>query len=90
MEQLAHDASALVAATADVAGDQVEEARKRLATGVSRVREIYAIARGKAVDGSRAADVALHDNLYQVVGAGIAAGALIGFLLATRCSCRRG
>ena len=89
MEQLTHDASALVAATADMAGDHVEEARQRLAAGISRAREIYALARGRALDGSRAADVVLHDNLYQVVAAGIVVGAFVGFLLATRCPSRR-
>ena len=33
-------------------------------------------------------NMALHDPLYQVIAVGIAAGALIGFLLATRCPCR--
>ena len=89
MEQLAHDANALVAATADVASAHVGEARKRLAAGVDRVRDIYSSARGKAIDGSHAADVALHDNLYQTIGIGILAGALVGFLIATQCSGRR-
>ncbi len=89
MEQLAHDASALVTATADVAGDHVEEARQRLAAGIQRAREVYALARDRALDGTRAADGILHDHLYQVVAVGIVAGAFIGFLLATRCPCRR-
>ena len=46
-------------------------------------------AAGRALDGTRAADVALHDNLYQVVAAGVVIGAFVGFLLATRCPCRR-
>jgi len=89
MEQLAEDASALVAATAEVAGDHVGEARKRLAAGLSRVSEVYAAARGKAIHGSHAADVAMRDNLYQVIGIGIVAGVLVGFILATQCHCRR-
>jgi len=89
MEQLAEDARALMAATAEVAGDHVGEARKRLAAGLDRVREVYVAARSKAIHGSYAADVALRDNLYQVVGIGIVAGALVGFFLATRCHCRR-
>ena len=88
IEQLAEDASALVAATAGVAGDHVGEARKRLVAGLEHIREFYAVARGKAADGSHAADLAMRDNIYQVVGIGIVAGALVGFLLATRCHCR--
>ncbi len=89
MEQLAHDANALVAATADLAGDHVGDARKRLSAGLDRIREIYAVARARTVDGSHAADVAMHDNLYQTIGIGIVAGALVGFLLATQTHCRR-
>jgi len=87
MERLAEDAGALVAATAEVAGDHVGEARKRLVEGLDRVREVYAAARGKAIHGSHAADVALRDNIYQVVGLGIVAGAIVGFILATQCHC---
>lgn len=89
IEQLAQDANALVAATADVASAHVGDARKRLAAGVDRVREIYATARGKALDGSHAADAALHDNLYQTIGVGILAGALVGFIIASQCHSRR-
>ena len=88
MQRLVEDASALVAATADVAGDTIGEARNRVAAGLDRAREIYAVARGRAVCGSHAADIALHDHLYQAIGVGIVAGALFGFLLATRCPCR--
>lgn len=89
MEQLAEDAGVLVAATAGVAGEHVVEARKRLAAGLERLGEVYAAARGKAIHGSHAADMALRDNLYQVVGIGIVAGTLFGFLLAAHCHCRR-
>jgi len=89
MERLAQDAHALVAATADIAGDHVRDARNQLAAGLERAREIYAAARGKAAIGSHAADVAMRDNIYQVIGIGIAAGALVGFLVATQCHCGR-
>ena len=88
MEQLAQDANALIAVTADVAGDRVGEARKRLAYALDRAKDIYSMAREKATEGSRAADLAVHDNLYQAVAIGIGAGILIGFLAATRCPCR--
>ena len=41
MAQLAEDARALMAATADVAGDKVAEARKRLGAALENGREIY-------------------------------------------------
>ena len=89
IEQLAEDAGALLTANAGVAEDHVGEARKRLAAGLDRIGEAYAVARGKAIHGSHAADVALRGNLYQVVGISIVAGALFGFFLATQCPCRR-
>lgn len=89
IEQLVHDASALVAATSDVAGENVKEARHRLADGVDRAKEIYVQARSKARDSTRAADVFLHDNLYRVVATGVVAGVVCGFLLAIRCASRR-
>ena len=39
MGQLAEDARALMAATADVAGEKVSEARKRLAAALERAKE---------------------------------------------------
>ena len=88
MEQLAQDARALLAATADVAGEKVAEARKRLTDALDRKKDLYAIARDKAREGSRAADGLVRDNLYQVITFGVGAGILVGFLLATRCQCR--
>ena len=90
MERLAHDASALLAATADVAGEKVGEARKRLACVLDRGRDFYGAVREKAYEGSRAADVAVHENLYQTIAIGIGAGALLGYLFARRGTCHRG
>ena len=47
--QLADDARAFMAATADVAGEKVVEARKRLAIALERSKEIYGRVREKAV-----------------------------------------
>ena len=87
MGQLAEDAQALLAATADVAGDKVGEARKRLATALERGKEIYGRVREKAVEGAKAAEVAVHDHPYQAIAIGAGVGALLGFLAASRC-CR--
>jgi ElaB/YqjD/DUF883 family membrane-anchored ribosome-binding protein len=87
MERLAHDASALLAATADVAGEKVGEARKRLASVLDRGKDFYGLVREKAVEGSKAADMAVHENLYITVAVGIGVGALLGYLFARRCTC---
>jgi ElaB/YqjD/DUF883 family membrane-anchored ribosome-binding protein len=86
MGALAEDARALMAATADVAGEKVGEARKRLAAALENVKEIAGRVRDKAVEGAKAADEAVHEHPYQAIGIALGVGALIGFLVARRCS----
>ena len=81
---LAEDARALMAATADVAGEKVGEARKRLAAALESGKEIYGRVREKAVEGAKAADEAVHEHPYQAIAIGIGVGALIGYLVARR------
>ena len=83
---LAEDARALMAATADVAGDKVSEARKRLAAALDSGTKIIGRAREKAVEGVRAADGMVHEHPYQALGIAFGVGAIIGSLLARRCS----
>jgi ElaB/YqjD/DUF883 family membrane-anchored ribosome-binding protein len=89
MGTLAEDARALMAATADVAGEKVGEARKRLAAALERGREIVGCVRDKAVEGAKAADEAVREHPYQAIAIGVGVGALIGFLVARRCACNR-
>src|SRR5579862_3513272 len=86
MGALAEDARALMAATADVAGEKVGEARKRLAAALERGREIAGCVRDKAVEGAKAADEAVREHPYQAIGIALGVGALVGFLAARRCS----
>ena len=86
MNQLAEDASALVAATADAAGEKVAEARKRLAAALERGKEIYGHVRQRAVESARGADEALHEHPYQVIAIGVGVGALVGYLVSRLCS----
>ena len=86
MGQLAEDAQALMAATADVAGEKVGEARKRLAAALERAKQIAATVRDKAVAGAKATDEAVHEHPYKAIAIGVGVGAILGFLLARRCS----
>jgi ElaB/YqjD/DUF883 family membrane-anchored ribosome-binding protein len=86
MGQLAEDARALMAATADVAGEKVSEARKRLAAALESGKEIYGRVREKAVEGVKAADEVVHEHPYQAIGIAFGVGALIGYLVSRRCS----
>jgi ElaB/YqjD/DUF883 family membrane-anchored ribosome-binding protein len=86
MGTLAEDARALMAATADVAGDKVADARKRLAAALDSAKEIAALVRDKAVEGAQAADKTVRENPYQAIGIAVGVGALLGYLVARRCS----
>ena len=83
---LAEDARALMAATADVAGEKVNEARKRLAAALESSKEIYGRVRDKTVDCAKATDEAVHEHPYQAIGIAFGVGALIGYLVAHRCT----
>ena len=86
MGTLAEDARALMTATADVAGEKVGDARKRLAAALERGREIADQVRDKAVAGAKAADEAVHEHPYRAIAIGVGVGALIGYLIARRSS----
>jgi ElaB/YqjD/DUF883 family membrane-anchored ribosome-binding protein len=84
MGTLAQDARDLMAATADVAGDKVGEARNRLAAALERGKEIYGKVRDKTVEGAKATDEAVRAHPYQAIAIGFGIGALLGYLIARR------
>jgi len=88
MGTLAEDAQALMAATADVAGEKVSEARQRLATALERSKEIYGRVREKAVEGAKVADQAVHEHPYQAIAIGVGVGVILGCLIGRGCSRR--
>lgn len=81
---LVDDAQALLTATADVAGEKVAEARKRLSAAVDRGRETWNTVQGRAVEGAKAADQVIRSHPYQSLGVAFGVGALLGFLMASR------
>ncbi|HTL17640.1 MAG TPA: DUF883 family protein [Patescibacteria group bacterium] len=85
LSTLVRDARALVAATADVAGDKVVEARKRLAAALDTSREMLGRASQRAVEQAKAADRVIRDNPYQIAVTALGVGALIGYLAARKC-----
>ena len=86
LSTLAEDARALMAATADVAGEKVGEARKRLAAALESGKELAGRVRDRAVESAKVVDEQVHEHPYQAIGIAVGVGALIGFLLARRCS----
>jgi ElaB/YqjD/DUF883 family membrane-anchored ribosome-binding protein len=83
---LAEDARALMAATADVTGDKVAEARKRLAAALESGKELIGRVRERTVERAKAADQVVRENPYQTIAIAFGVGAIVGYLFARRCS----
>ncbi len=81
---LVDDARALLTATADVAGDKIDEARRRLAAALGDGREMVDRVREKAEEGAVAAGDAVHHHPYQAIAIGFGLGAILGFIAARR------
>jgi ElaB/YqjD/DUF883 family membrane-anchored ribosome-binding protein len=86
MGTLAEDARALMAATADVAGEKVSEARKRLAAALESGKKIFGRVKDKAVEGAKATDEAVREHPYQALAIAFGVGAIAGYLISRRCS----
>jgi ElaB/YqjD/DUF883 family membrane-anchored ribosome-binding protein len=86
LARLAEDARALMAVTADAAGEKVVEARKRLAATLDRGKEVYGRVRDKAVESARTVDTTVRDHPYEAIAISLGVGAVIGLLVS--CSMR--
>jgi ElaB/YqjD/DUF883 family membrane-anchored ribosome-binding protein len=86
MGTLAEDARALMAATADVAGEKVSEARRRLAAALESGKKIFGRVKDKAVEGAKATDEAVREHPYQALAVAFGIGAIAGYLISRRCS----
>ena len=84
MGTLAEDARALMTATADVPGEKVADARKRVADALESAKEIAGRVRDQAVDYAKATDEAVHEHPYKAIGIAFGVGALLGFLVLRR------
>jgi ElaB/YqjD/DUF883 family membrane-anchored ribosome-binding protein len=72
-----------------VAGEKVGQARKRLAAALESAKHIAANVRDKAVAGAKVADQTVREHPYQAIAIGVGVGAIIGYLAARRCACKR-
>jgi ElaB/YqjD/DUF883 family membrane-anchored ribosome-binding protein len=79
MNSLAEDARALMAATADVAGDKVADARKRLAGALEGIKD-------KAAGYAKNAHEMIQERPYHAIGIAFGVGAFLGCLVAYRFS----
>lgn len=86
MGVIADEARALMAATKDVAGEKIAEARQRLAAALERGKEMYGVVRDKTVEKAKAVDEQVHEHPYQAMGLAFGVGILIGVLVTRRYS----
>jgi ElaB/YqjD/DUF883 family membrane-anchored ribosome-binding protein len=81
---LVEDTRALLAATADVAGEKVTAARERVANALEAAKDTYSEAQKSAVAGAKATDKVIRDHPYQSIAIAFGVGALVGLLLGRR------
>ncbi len=88
LEKLVSDLRGLLDSKNLDAVPEIQVLRKRLDEGIDSARESTLRAAREAArqakDAARAADQYAHDEPWRVAGAALAAGAVIGFLLARR------
>lgn len=85
LKTLAQDARALLAATADVAGDKVTDARKKLTAALDNSKAMLGRVREGVASQAKAADEVLRNNPYQAIFISFGVGALVGYLAARSC-----
>ena len=84
VETLAEDARELLAATSDVAGDQVRDARRRLASALDSGLDIYGKVRDKAAVGVKYADHSVRENPYAPIAVALIVGGILAMLFCRR------
>ncbi len=81
---LAEDAQALLAATANVAETKVIEARRRLSDALDRGKEAWGQMQDFSVAQAKAADEVIREYPYYAIGIAFGVGALVGLLFRRR------
>jgi ElaB/YqjD/DUF883 family membrane-anchored ribosome-binding protein len=88
LQTVVADAEALLKATANQAGEKVQEARAKAAESLSAARERLAEMKDSALDQARelvdTGEEYVKENPWKAVGIAAAAGVLIGLLLRRR------
>ena len=84
VETISDCARDLMTATADLTGEKLQEARKRVNDALEQGKEKYNEVRDQALSSVRVADDFICDNPYAAVGIGVAVGVVLGFLLRGR------
>ncbi len=81
---LTDEAKALIAATADVLGDKVVQARQRLSAAIHQAEQTCENVGAGAMARAKEADQSVRQHPYTAMGVAFGVGTLIGFLLTRR------
>ena len=84
LKQVAHDAEALLKATASETSDKVKEVRSRLTQALESAKETCARIQDKTVQAAKATDHVIREHPYESIGVAFGVGLLIGVLVGRR------
>ncbi|OGV45458.1 MAG: hypothetical protein A2X46_01075 [Lentisphaerae bacterium GWF2_57_35] len=84
LSALSEDMRDLMSVTADIAGDEIQQVRRRLSSTLASGKEVSGRLYGKAAHAARTAGLAVREHPYQSIGVALAVSALMGTLWARR------
>lgn len=84
LKSVVRDSELLLQAVAGVAGEQAEALRERLLEKIHQAREACGQLERKTKEGLRTADQVVRDHPYQSIGVALAAGVVVGVLIARK------
>jgi ElaB/YqjD/DUF883 family membrane-anchored ribosome-binding protein len=84
LKSVAHDAEALMKATANQAGEKVVELRERLSTALESAKVTAQRLEDKTLEAAKATDRTIREHPYESIGIAFGLGLLIGVLVARR------
>jgi ElaB/YqjD/DUF883 family membrane-anchored ribosome-binding protein len=82
--KLVNEARSLIEATAEITDNKVAAARQRLAEALDAGQNAFLRLQDKALEGTRAADRAVHEHPYPTIVTAFGIGALLAILLSRR------
>ena len=84
LKNVVRDSEQLLAAVSDATGEKAEALRERLSESLATAKETCCKLEQKTKEGVRAADEMVREHPYQSIGVALAAGVVIGALLARK------
>ena len=84
LKNVVRDSEQLLAAVSDATGEKAEAVRERLNETLAQARETCCKLENKTKEGVRAADQVIRDHPYESIGVALAAGVVIGALIARK------